>query len=66
MVTELTREARDLHQEVKGFCQSCSTEPVDAEVLPHSKDALDSLVKLLNDDLLLYVHTAADHHRKIQ
>lgn len=36
MVTELTREARDLHQEFKGFCQSCSTEPVDAEVLPHS------------------------------
>ncbi|XP_063318165.1 uncharacterized protein LOC134616962 isoform X7 [Pelmatolapia mariae] len=47
MVTELTREVRDLREEFRAFRQSCSSEPVDAWVLPldlplHNMDELNN------------------------
>ncbi|XP_076733220.1 uncharacterized protein LOC101482609 isoform X2 [Maylandia zebra] len=47
MVTELTREVRDLREEFRAFRQSCSNEPVDAGVLPldlplHNMDELNN------------------------
>ncbi|XP_031584839.1 uncharacterized protein LOC116311768 isoform X6 [Oreochromis aureus] len=47
MVTELTREVRDLREEFRAFRQSCSSEPVDAGILPldlplHNMDELNN------------------------
>lgn len=47
MVTELTREVRDLREEFRAFRQSCSNEPVDAGILPldlplHNMDELNN------------------------
>lgn len=47
MVTELTREVRDLREEFRAFRQSCSNEPVDSGILPldlplHNMDELNN------------------------